>query len=174
MRVSGVDVVTGVFVILCSPDVISRQGVALVLQRNELREVEFFSDQVPQPVGSLRVVGVRVPEADDVIIRANRDDGTAYVVGQVAEVLADNREQQFLPVQRGQSLLGLAESHDPLAAVLVSRIFPGRRDALAKQVVISHAPSGNAARLDEVIVYAKETVDRVERTDLYDRRGVIL
>ena len=51
------------------------------------------------------VVGVAVPDRQDVLRKAHRDHGAAHLVPDV-KVFADDGEHEFLPVARRQALSG--------------------------------------------------------------------
>ena len=88
-------------------------------------------------------------------------DGTAHLLLPHVKLLAHHGQHEFLPVPGCQSL-GLEAQH-PLAALIVLRIFPGRLDALPKQVVVRRRLKVIGPH--NVVVYLPEPLYGAKRLD---------
>jgi len=94
------------------------------------------------------------PNADLVAFVALADDGAAYFVAVLAELLANHRQQQLKPT----NVELFIHRDKPPTAALVG--FPSRLGSLAKNVVV--AGLGKAGRGADVVEQSPECFDTVE------------
>ena len=112
-------------------------------------------------------VGPR-PNAQDVLAVAHAQYGATHLLAGLGELVADDGEQQVLPVAVGDAL---AQAHDPLAAALVLVVLPYGPHALLEEVVVRDQRQG-AGPL-EVGVDAEEVLDRAHGADGVQRLLVL-
>jgi len=114
--------------------------VHLVLHDGARRQVEHALERVPDARHRLRVVRRPVPQRQDVLLKADGNDGAADLLPD-HELFPQHGEDEVLPAARREALL---QSHDPLATARVGRVLPHRSDSLLEEVIVTVA--GQLAR----------------------------
>ena len=100
-------------------------------RRDAERELEDLPHLLADAPERFVVAAVAVPKRDDVLVVAHGENGAANVV---LKLLADHGQQQGLPVSVSHSL---PNTNDPLPALLVCLVLPGRRDPAAEDVQVT-------------------------------------
>ena len=104
-------------------------------------------------------VGTR-PDAENVLAISDAEDSSTDLVARLTKLVADDRQQQVLPVAVRHALL---ETHDPLATLLVLIVLPYRTNAFLEEMVVGN--QGQGRRPPEVAIYGEELLGGIAGGD---------
>jgi len=112
--------------------------MGLVLKLCAWRETECRDGPLSEPVLAPLLIGVPVPEGNDIFIEADAEDNArefflSRIVLHGIKVASSQGEEQMFPKTIGEPL---AETDEPLATLGVGGIFPNGLDALAEELVV--------------------------------------
>lgn len=99
------------------------------------RKLQYPLDGVAQTLGDFAIAGGAIPDADNILGVTDADYRSAHLsIRHAGEMRSANESQDdLLPVTTRQSL---TQTDDPLPSPRIVRVFPGRLDALAKEMII--------------------------------------
>lgn len=75
------------------------------------------------------------PDAQDILAIAHAQDSTTHVLPGVAELIANQRQQEVLPVSIRHALL---EADNPLASLAIDLVLPYWPNILLEQMIVGH------------------------------------
>lgn len=108
------------------------------------------------------------PDAENVLAVTHAEHGATDLVRCLTKLVADESEQQVLPVAVGNALL---HAYDPLAARLVLLVLPNGTHAFLEQVIVRNERQGRWPL--EVAVDLEELLGRLARRDRVERLLVL-
>ena len=141
--------------------------VGLVLHVHVSGQPQDLLDGIPKPIGGVPVGAGLVPDGDDVLAVADGDDGAADLPVGGGELLAEDGQDDLLPVPGGQAL---PQPHNPLATLGVAGVLPRRLDAVTEEVVVRRGRE--VVGTDQMVVHLPEFLDGVDGGNGFDGRFV--